>query len=153
MLEVAGESACKEPRRLHNEFPHIRVSCTLINDLCSTFLTLNLLLSLGHPGFDNFSGALLHVKTWAVKTLPKVTFMTSPVRRKCFFFNICMHLSFCCTHLSASENYGKSFQDVTSLINNTFIRSEFGIAIGPENSGKVSHVLNKFSGCNFTTFA
>lgn len=40
-----------------------------------------------------------------------------------------------------SENYGKSFQDVTSLINNTFIRSEFGIAIGPENSGKVSHVL------------
>ncbi|TMS16696.1 Sortilin [Larimichthys crocea] len=39
--------------------------------------------------------------------------------------------------LYRSENYGKSFQDVTSLINNTFIRSEFGIAIGPENSGKV----------------
>ncbi|XP_068589882.1 sortilin 1b [Cebidichthys violaceus] len=37
--------------------------------------------------------------------------------------------------LYRSENYGKSFQDVTSLINNTFIRSEFGIAIG--NSGKV----------------
>uniref|UniRef100_A0A674D706 Sortilin 1b n=1 Tax=Salmo trutta TaxID=8032 RepID=A0A674D706_SALTR len=36
-----------------------------------------------------------------------------------------------------SENYGKSFQDVTNLINNTFIRTEFGIAIGPENSGKV----------------
>ncbi|KAM8753841.1 sortilin 1b [Acanthopagrus schlegelii] len=39
--------------------------------------------------------------------------------------------------LYRSENYGKSFQDVTNLINNTFIRSEFGIAIGPENSGKV----------------
>uniref|UniRef100_A0A4W6CJ10 Sortilin 1b n=1 Tax=Lates calcarifer TaxID=8187 RepID=A0A4W6CJ10_LATCA len=39
--------------------------------------------------------------------------------------------------LSLIENYGKSFQDVTNLINNTFIRSEFGIAIGPENSGKV----------------
>ncbi|XP_070823594.1 sortilin 1b [Chaetodon trifascialis] len=39
--------------------------------------------------------------------------------------------------LYRSENYGKSFEDVTSLINNTFIRSEFGIAIGPENSGKV----------------
>ncbi|KAE8293380.1 Sortilin Precursor [Larimichthys crocea] len=39
--------------------------------------------------------------------------------------------------LYRSENYGKTFQDVTSLINNTFIRSEFGIAIGPENSGKV----------------
>lgn len=39
--------------------------------------------------------------------------------------------------LYRSENYGKSFEDVTDLINNTFIRSEFGIAIGPENSGKV----------------
>ncbi|XP_008294333.1 sortilin 1b [Stegastes partitus] len=39
--------------------------------------------------------------------------------------------------LYRSENYGKSFQDVTNLINNTFIRSEYGIAIGPENSGRV----------------
>ncbi|XP_067095330.1 sortilin 1b [Osmerus mordax] len=39
--------------------------------------------------------------------------------------------------LYRSGNYGKSFQDVTSLINNTFIRTELGIAIGPENSGKV----------------
>uniref|UniRef100_A0A8C9XME9 Sortilin 1b n=1 Tax=Sander lucioperca TaxID=283035 RepID=A0A8C9XME9_SANLU len=37
--------------------------------------------------------------------------------------------------LYRSENYGKTFEDVTNLINNTFIRSEFGIAIG--NSGKV----------------
>ncbi|MGH0183609.1 UNVERIFIED_CONTAM: hypothetical protein FKN15_012451 [Acipenser sinensis] len=39
--------------------------------------------------------------------------------------------------LYRSENYGKSFSDVSGLINNTFIRTEFGIAIGPENSGKV----------------
>ncbi|TWW56570.1 Sortilin Precursor [Takifugu flavidus] len=39
--------------------------------------------------------------------------------------------------LYRSEDYGKSFEDVTNLINNTFIRSDFGIAIGPENSGKV----------------
>ncbi|XP_012679722.1 sortilin 1b isoform X1 [Clupea harengus] len=39
--------------------------------------------------------------------------------------------------LYRSENYGKSFQDVTELINNTFIKTEFGIAIGPENCGKV----------------
>ncbi|XP_029973888.1 sortilin 1b isoform X2 [Salarias fasciatus] len=39
--------------------------------------------------------------------------------------------------LYRSEDYGKSFKDVTTLINSTFIRSEFGIAIGPENSGKV----------------
>ncbi|KAI1893173.1 hypothetical protein AGOR_G00141180 [Albula goreensis] len=41
------------------------------------------------------------------------------------------------SRLYRSENYGKSFQDITSLINNTFIETEFGIAIGPENSGKV----------------
>ncbi|XP_066528812.1 sortilin isoform X2 [Hoplias malabaricus] len=39
--------------------------------------------------------------------------------------------------LYRSEDYGKSFQDITDLINNTFILAEFGIAIGPENSGKV----------------
>ncbi|XP_047434499.1 sortilin 1b [Mugil cephalus] len=39
--------------------------------------------------------------------------------------------------LYRSEDYGKSFEDVTNLINNTFIRSEFGLSIGPENSGKV----------------
>ena len=38
----------------------------------------------------------------------------------------------------SSNDYGKTFLDVTDLINNTFIRTEFGIAIGPENSGKVS---------------
>uniref|UniRef100_A0A7N8XTS9 Sortilin 1b n=1 Tax=Mastacembelus armatus TaxID=205130 RepID=A0A7N8XTS9_9TELE len=49
-------------------------------------------------------------------------------------------LHFHLPYLSCSvilENYGKTFQDVTSLINNTFIRSEYGIAISPENSGKV----------------
>ncbi|KAJ8017219.1 hypothetical protein DPEC_G00015530 [Dallia pectoralis] len=39
--------------------------------------------------------------------------------------------------LYRSEDYGKTFQDVSSLINNTFIRTEFGIAIGPNNTGRV----------------
>ncbi|TSW62352.1 Sortilin [Bagarius yarrelli] len=39
--------------------------------------------------------------------------------------------------LYRSEDYGKTFEDITSLINNTFISTEFGIAIGPGNSGKV----------------
>uniref|UniRef100_A0AAY4CY45 VPS10 domain-containing protein n=1 Tax=Denticeps clupeoides TaxID=299321 RepID=A0AAY4CY45_9TELE len=39
--------------------------------------------------------------------------------------------------LYRSEDYGKTFQDVTHLINHTFIQTELGIAIGPENSGKV----------------
>uniref|UniRef100_A0A3Q2QZJ4 Sortilin 1a n=1 Tax=Fundulus heteroclitus TaxID=8078 RepID=A0A3Q2QZJ4_FUNHE len=39
--------------------------------------------------------------------------------------------------LYRSEDYGKTFQDVTHLINHTFIQSEFGIAISPDHSGKV----------------
>uniref|UniRef100_A0A8C3HEW2 Sortilin 1 n=1 Tax=Chrysemys picta bellii TaxID=8478 RepID=A0A8C3HEW2_CHRPI len=34
-------------------------------------------------------------------------------------------------------DYGKTFIDITKLINHTFIRTELGMAIGPENSGKV----------------
>ncbi|KAM4796950.1 sortilin [Rhinophrynus dorsalis] len=39
--------------------------------------------------------------------------------------------------LYRSNDYGKTFQDITTLINNTYIRSEFGMGIGPDNSGKV----------------
>ncbi|XP_056129048.1 sortilin-like [Lampris incognitus] len=39
--------------------------------------------------------------------------------------------------LYRSEDYGKTFQDVTYLINHTFIQVEFGIAISPDHSGKV----------------
>uniref|UniRef100_A0A8B9JUU1 Sortilin 1b n=1 Tax=Astyanax mexicanus TaxID=7994 RepID=A0A8B9JUU1_ASTMX len=41
------------------------------------------------------------------------------------------------SRLYRSEDYGKTFQDVTELISNTFISTDFGIAIGPESSGKV----------------
>lgn len=41
------------------------------------------------------------------------------------------------SRLYRSEDYGKSFKDVTELINNTFIGLQFGIAISPDNSGKV----------------
>uniref|UniRef100_A0A8C4W6I1 Sortilin 1 n=1 Tax=Gopherus evgoodei TaxID=1825980 RepID=A0A8C4W6I1_9SAUR len=42
-----------------------------------------------------------------------------------------------CTFFPLSEDYGKTFIDITKLINHTFIRTELGMAIGPENSGKV----------------
>uniref|UniRef100_A0A673FMS6 Sortilin n=1 Tax=Sinocyclocheilus rhinocerous TaxID=307959 RepID=A0A673FMS6_9TELE len=41
------------------------------------------------------------------------------------------------SRLYRSEDYGKTFQDITDLINNTFIQTEFGMVIDPENSGKV----------------
>ncbi|MEQ2198060.1 hypothetical protein XENOCAPTIV_007174 [Xenoophorus captivus] len=39
--------------------------------------------------------------------------------------------------LCVSEDYGKTFKDVTHVINHTFIQTEFGIAISPDHSGKV----------------
>ncbi|KAG7319278.1 hypothetical protein KOW79_017752 [Hemibagrus wyckioides] len=39
--------------------------------------------------------------------------------------------------LYRSEDHGKTFQDITDLLNNTFIMTHFGIAISPDNSGKV----------------
>lgn len=41
------------------------------------------------------------------------------------------------SHLYRSEDYGKTFKDVTHLINHTFIQTEFGIAVSPDHSGKV----------------
>ncbi|XP_067361736.1 sortilin-like isoform X3 [Channa argus] len=41
------------------------------------------------------------------------------------------------SNLYRSEDYGKTFKDVTHLINHTFILSEFGIAISPDHSGKL----------------
>ncbi|NP_001121210.1 sortilin 1 S homeolog precursor [Xenopus laevis] len=50
--------------------------------------------------------------------------------------------------LYRSNDYGKTFQDVTSLINHTYIHSEFGMAIGPDNSGKVILVADVSGGSN-----
>uniref|UniRef100_A0A673BW12 Sortilin 1a n=1 Tax=Sphaeramia orbicularis TaxID=375764 RepID=A0A673BW12_9TELE len=41
------------------------------------------------------------------------------------------------SNLYRSDDYGKTFKDVTHLINHTFIHTEFGIAISPDHSGKV----------------
>ncbi|XP_019941905.2 sortilin-like [Paralichthys olivaceus] len=41
------------------------------------------------------------------------------------------------SNLYRSEDYGKTFEDVTHLINHTFIQTEFGIGISPDHSGKV----------------
>nr|XP_020448516.1 sortilin-like isoform X2 [Monopterus albus] len=41
------------------------------------------------------------------------------------------------SNLYRSEDYGKTFEEVTHLINHTFIQTEFGIAISPDHSGKV----------------
>ncbi|XP_056413822.1 sortilin isoform X2 [Hyla sarda] len=43
--------------------------------------------------------------------------------------------------LYRSEDYGKTFQDITPLIKNTYIRTEFGMGLGPENSDLPFHPL------------
>ncbi|KAM9321633.1 sortilin [Gastrophryne carolinensis] len=50
--------------------------------------------------------------------------------------------------LYRSNNYGKAFEDITSLINNTYIRTEFGMGLGPEDSGKVVLVADVSGGSN-----
>ncbi|KAF7694133.1 sortilin isoform X2 [Silurus meridionalis] len=39
--------------------------------------------------------------------------------------------------LYRSEDYGKSFHDISYAINNSFIRTDFGISVGPRNSQQV----------------
>uniref|UniRef100_A0A8C5GAU3 Sortilin-like n=1 Tax=Gouania willdenowi TaxID=441366 RepID=A0A8C5GAU3_GOUWI len=41
------------------------------------------------------------------------------------------------SNLYRSGDYGKTFKDVTPLINHTFIQTEFGIAVSPDHTGKV----------------
>uniref|UniRef100_A0A4W5KL10 Sortilin N-terminal domain-containing protein n=1 Tax=Hucho hucho TaxID=62062 RepID=A0A4W5KL10_9TELE len=41
------------------------------------------------------------------------------------------------SRLYRSADYGKSFHDISHLINNTFIRKEFGLLAGPGNSQQV----------------
>lgn len=48
-----------------------------------------------------------------------------------------VRVSDCNFSLYVSEDYGKTFDDVTHLINHTFIQTAFGIAISPDHSGKV----------------
>ena len=36
-----------------------------------------------------------------------------------------------------SEDYWKNFKNIINLINNTFVQTQFGMAIGPESSRKV----------------
>uniref|UniRef100_A0A674CRN1 Sortilin-like n=1 Tax=Salmo trutta TaxID=8032 RepID=A0A674CRN1_SALTR len=50
-------------------------------------------------------------------------------------------------------DYGKSFHDISHLINNTFIRKEFGLLAGPGNSQQVSYtpVLDNPGGVIFTS--
>ncbi|XP_053340495.1 sortilin isoform X1 [Clarias gariepinus] len=39
--------------------------------------------------------------------------------------------------LYRSEDYGKTFSDITNLLNNTLVMTYFGITIGPDSSGKI----------------
>uniref|UniRef100_A0A4W4F5V8 VPS10 domain-containing protein n=1 Tax=Electrophorus electricus TaxID=8005 RepID=A0A4W4F5V8_ELEEL len=47
---------------------------------------------------------------------------------------LCYNLIFLLSH---SADYGKSFHDISHAINNSFIRKDFGIGVGPGNSQQV----------------
>ncbi|XP_067346676.1 sortilin [Channa argus] len=58
------------------------------------------------------------------------------------------------SRLYRSTDYGKSFHDISQQINNTFIREEFGVSVGPGNSVILTAdipVLNNPGGIIFTS--
>uniref|UniRef100_A0A8C5LKX8 Sortilin 1 n=1 Tax=Leptobrachium leishanense TaxID=445787 RepID=A0A8C5LKX8_9ANUR len=50
--------------------------------------------------------------------------------------------------LYRSDDYGKTFQEITALINDTYVRTEYGMGLGPENSGKVILVADVSGGAS-----
>ncbi|KAG7275396.1 hypothetical protein CRUP_021594, partial [Coryphaenoides rupestris] len=48
------------------------------------------------------------------------------------------------------EDYGKTFQDVTHLINHTFVQAEFGLGISPDRSGKLELWLSEDFGATWS---
>ncbi|KAF3705163.1 Sortilin Neurotensin receptor 3 [Channa argus] len=58
------------------------------------------------------------------------------------------------SHVVLTTDYGKSFHDISQQINNTFIREEFGVSVGPGNSVILTAdipVLNNPGGIIFTS--
>ncbi|CAM5171147.1 unnamed protein product [Eretmochelys imbricata] len=78
--------------------------------------------------FDDFSGTVS--LSWVGDSTGVILVLTT-------FKLPLLFVSFKQSKLYRSEDYGKTFIDITKLINHTFIRTELGMAIGPENSGKV----------------
>uniref|UniRef100_A0A3P8NXI3 VPS10 domain-containing protein n=1 Tax=Astatotilapia calliptera TaxID=8154 RepID=A0A3P8NXI3_ASTCA len=92
------------------------VESALLNDTSTFTFKVQTLGSLSLAWVGNGSGVLLVLTTFQVPL-----FM----------------IRFGQSNLYRSEDYGKTFKDVTHLINHTFIQTEFGIAISPDHSGKV----------------
>ncbi|XP_068125611.1 sortilin [Hyperolius riggenbachi] len=55
-------------------------------------------------------------------------------------------VTFAQSKLYRSTDYGKNFQEITALINDSYIRTEFGMGLGPENSGRVVLVADVSGG-------
>lgn len=108
IMSGSNMAALYSPQRSHNRFPLIKIHDCSVNK-CFTLSKVQPLLLTGHPGFDNFSGAFLHVKIRAVQTLPKVSLTTSHFRksRKKRMACVKLHLVLlCCNHLSAVRTLG-----------------------------------------------
>ncbi|XP_029429639.1 sortilin [Rhinatrema bivittatum] len=78
--------------------------------------------------FDDLSGSVL--LSWLGNDTGVILLLT-------VFKVPLLWINFGQSKLYRSDDYGKSFKDITSQISNTLIRTDLGIAIGPQNSGKV----------------
>ncbi|XP_069800768.1 sortilin [Dendropsophus ebraccatus] len=131
-------------RRQAQWFPRVRRSAEPGNMLPSTDGTCqqpasfqDVLRKETHPGTFDQSGELSLV--WVGDGTGVILVLTT--------FRLPMIIvSYGQSKLYRSEDYGKTFEDVTHLIKNTYIRTEFGMGLGPENSGRVVLVADVSGG-------
>eukprot|EP00064_Thunnus_orientalis_P004242 superscaffoldBa00000380_g4253 len=137
-----GEKA-SDVKRLQSEFSSDEQRLSLNkSDLSKRSAGLNEQTCTGFPGVESILPNNTHTFTFKVRTMGSLSLAWvgdgSGVLLVLTTFQVPLFMMrFGQSNLYRSEDYGKTFKDVTHLINHTFIQTEFGIAISPDHSGKV----------------
>ncbi|XP_039971651.1 sortilin-like [Xiphias gladius] len=130
-------------KRLHTEFGRDEEPHSLErSDLSKRRAGLNGQTCTALPGVESALQNNTHTFTFKVRTMGSLSLAWvgdgSGVLLVLTTFQVPLFMMrFGQSNLYRSEDYGKTFKDVTHLINHTFIQTEFGIAISPDHSGKV----------------
>ncbi|XP_044204141.1 sortilin-like isoform X1 [Thunnus albacares] len=141
-LSREGEKA-SDVKRLQSEFSSDEQRLSLNkSDLSKRSAGLNEQTCTGFPGVESILPNNTHTFTFKVRTMGSLSLAWvgdgSGVLLVLTTFQVPLFMMrFGQSNLYRSEDYGKTFKDVTHLINHTFIQTEFGIAISPDHSGKV----------------
>ncbi|TNM88455.1 hypothetical protein fugu_004709 [Takifugu bimaculatus] len=133
----------KDARRLQTEFGNDEGPRTSEGSLLSKGSSgLNEKTCTAPPGLEATLREDTHSFMFKVKTMSSLSLAwvgdASGVLLVLTTFQVPLFMvHFAQSNLYRSKDHGKTFQDVTHLINHTFIHTDFGIAISPDHSGKV----------------